>query len=161
MVTSAAKTVDAYLAELPPERREAMTALRMLIRKHLPEGYTEAMTWGMPVYEVPLSHYTDTYNKKPLAYVAFAAQKNSYSLYLMAVHEDGLHERRLRAAAAEMGMKLDMGKCCVRFKRLDQLPLDVIGELIASVPVDAYIALHEAGDHEAGRRVARANGKSS
>lgn len=144
MVTSAATTVDAYLAALPPERREVAAALRALIRRHLPEGYAEAMTWGMPTYEVPLDRYPDTYNGKPLAYVGFAAQKNNYALYLMCVYSDSAQERTLREAAAAMGATLDMGKSCVRFRALDRLPLDAIGALIASHPVDDYIALYEA-----------------
>lgn len=144
MVTSTATTVDAYLAALPPERREVATALRALIRRHLPAGYAEAMTWGMPTYEVPLDRYPDTYNGKPLAYVGFAAQKNNYALYLMCVYSDSAQERTLREAAAAMGTTLDMGKSCVRFRALDRLPLDAIGTLIASHPVDEYIALYEA-----------------
>lgn len=144
MVTSAAATVDAYLAELPPERREVAAALRALIRRHLPAGYAEAMTWGMPTYEVPLARYPDTYNKKPLAYVGFAAQKQKYSLYLMGVYADSVQERSLREAAAAMGTTLDMGKCCLRFSSLDRLPLDAIGRLIASLPVDDFIATYEA-----------------
>jgi uncharacterized protein YdhG (YjbR/CyaY superfamily) len=144
MVTSAADTVDAYLAELPPERREVAVALRALIRRHLPEGYVEAMTWGMPTYEVPLARYPDTYNKKPLAYVGFAVQKQKYSLYLMGVYEDSMQERTLRQAAAAMGVTLDMGKCCLRFSTLDRLPLDAIGTLIASLRVDDFIAVYEA-----------------
>lgn len=144
MVTSAAATVDAYLAELPPERREVATALRALIQRHLPEGYAEAMTWGMPTYEVPLSRHRDTYNGKPLAYVAFAAQKNNYALYLMCVYADSAREQALRAAATAMGVRLDMGKSCLRFRSLDQLPLDAIGALIASHPVEECIALYEA-----------------
>lgn len=144
MVTSAAATVDAYLAALSPERREVAAALRALIRRHLPAGYAEAMTWGMPTYEVPLDRYPDTYNGKPLAYVGFAVQKNNYALYLMCVYSDGAQERTLREAAAAMGTTLDMGKSCVRFRALDRLPLDAIGTLIASHPVDDYIALYEA-----------------
>jgi hypothetical protein len=144
MVTSAAATVDAYLAGLPPERREVATALRALIRRHLPEGYAEAMTWGMPTYEVPLARCPDTYNGKPLAYVAFAAQKNNYALYLMCVYADSAQERTLREAAAAMGTTLDMGKSCVRFRALDRLPLDAIGALIASHPVDDCIAFYRA-----------------
>lgn len=145
MATSTAATVDAYLAELPPERRAVMTEVRDRIRRHLPDGYVEAMTWGMPTYEVPLARYPDTYNRKPLAYVAFAAQKNNYALYLLAVYEAGEQDRRLREAAAAMGVKLDMGKCCIRFKRMSQLPWDAIEGLIAELPVDAFIARHEAG----------------
>jgi uncharacterized protein YdhG (YjbR/CyaY superfamily) len=144
MVTSAAATVDAYLAELPPERREVAAALRALIRRHLPAGYAEAMTWGMPTYEVPLARYPDTYNKKPLAYVGFAAQKQKYSLYLMGVYADSVQERSLREAAAAMGTTLDMGKCCLRFASLDRLPQEAIGKLIASLSVDDFIAMHEA-----------------
>jgi len=152
MVTSAAATVDAYLAELPPERRAVMSEVRDRIRRHLPEGYVEAMTWGMPTYEVPLSRYPNTYNKKPLAFVAFAAQKNNYALYLMAVYEHGAQEQALRAAAAEMGVKLDMGKCCVRFKRMAQLPWDTIESLIAQLPVDAFLALYETSRAETAKR---------
>lgn len=152
-----ATTVDAYLAALPPERREVATALRALIRRHLPEGYAEAMTWGMPTYEVPLDRYPDTYNGKPLAYVGFAAQKNNYALYLMCVYSDGTQERMLREAAAAMGITLDMGKSCVRFRALDRLPLDAIGSVIASHPVDAYIALYEASRATSGSAGAAKN----
>jgi uncharacterized protein YdhG (YjbR/CyaY superfamily) len=152
MVTSTAATVDAYLAELPPERRAVMAEVRDRIRRHLPEGYVEAMTWGMPTYEVPLARYPDTYNKKPLAYVAFAAQKNNYALYLLAVYEAGEQDRRLREAAAAMGVKLDMGKCCIRFKRMAQLPWDAIEGLIAELSVDAFIARHEAARAGANKR---------
>lgn len=144
MVASAATTVDAYLAALPPERREVAAALRALIRRHLPEGDVEAMTWGMPTCEVPMDRYPDTYNGKLLAYVGFAAQKNNYALYLMCVYSDSAQERTLREAAAAMGTTLDMGKSCVRFRALDRLPLDAIGTLIASHPVDDCIALYEA-----------------
>jgi hypothetical protein len=97
-----------------------------------------------------LARYPDTYNKQPLGYVALAAQKNNYALYLVAVYADGEQERKLRAGAASMGKKLDMGKSCVRFKHPDDLPLAAIGELIASMPVEAYIA-----DYEARRGIAR------
>jgi hypothetical protein len=157
MVTSTATTVDAYLAALPPERREVAAALRALIRRHLPEGYAEAMTWGMPTYEVPLDRHPDTYNGKPLAYVAFAAQKNNYALYLMCVSSDGAQERTLREAAAVMGTTLDMGKSCVRFRALDRLPLDAIGALIASHPVDDCIALYEAARATSGSAGAAKN----
>jgi hypothetical protein len=152
MVTSKAATVDDYLAELPEDRRAVMTEVRDRIRRHLPEGYVEAMTWGMPTYEVPLARHPDTYNGKPLAYIAFAAQKNNYALYLLAVYEDGEQDRRLREAAVAMGVKLDMGKCCIRFKRMTQLPWNVIEDLIAECPVDAFIARHEAGRAAAKKR---------
>ena len=144
MVSSAAKTVDAYLAELPPERRAVVVAVRDLVNAHLPPGYEETMTWGMISWEIPLSRYPVTYNKQPLSFAALAAQKNSYSLYLMAVDCGSEGERQLREAATALGRKLDMGKCCIRFKQPDHLPLQAIGALIASVPVEAYIAQYEA-----------------
>jgi hypothetical protein len=150
VVSSAAKTVDAYLAELPPERREVISTVRRMVNAHMPPGYEETMNWGMISWQIPLARYPDTYNKQPLGYVALAAQKNNYALYLVAVYADGEQERKLRAGAASMGKKLDMGKSCVRFKHPDDLPLAAIGELIASMPVEAYIA-----DYEARRGIAR------
>jgi hypothetical protein len=147
MVNSAANTVDAYLAELPPERRDVVSKVRDAVNARMPSGYREAMSYGMIGWAIPLERYPDTYNGQPLCYVALAAQKNAYSLYLMGVYSDSAQERVLRDAAAAQGTTLDMGKCCVRFKRVDQLPLKAIGDLIASLPVEEFIALHEAGRH--------------
>ena len=143
MVSSAARSVDEYLAQLPDERREVAVALRKLVCDHLPPGYVEAMTWGMPCYEVPLARCPDTYNGQPLAYVAFAAQKNGYSLYLTGIYGDPAREARLRAGFERIGRKPDMGKACIRFRKLEHLPLEEVGELIASVPADTLIALHD------------------
>jgi hypothetical protein len=143
MVSSAAKTVEAYLAELPPERRAVIATMRDRVNAHLPPGYEETMNWGMITWQIPLARYPITYNKQPLAYVALAAQKNNYALYLTGVYAEGEQERRLRAAAAAMGKKLDMGKSCLRFRNIEDLPLDAIGELIASMSVEAYIARYE------------------
>ena len=79
MVSSAAKTIDAYLAELPPERRAVIAAMRDRVNAHLPPGYEETMNWGMITWQIPLARYPITYNKQPLAYVALAAQKNNQS----------------------------------------------------------------------------------
>lgn len=86
MARSEAATVEDYLAELPEERRAVVRAIREVIRANLPPGYAETMNWGMIAYEVPLARYPDTYNKKPLAYAALAAQKNYYALYLNCVY---------------------------------------------------------------------------
>ncbi len=144
MVSSAAKTIDAYLAELPPERRAVVATVRDVVNAHLPPGYEETMRWGMISWEIPLSRYPVTYNKQPLSFAGLAAQKNNCSLYLMAVDSGSERERQLRDAAAALGRTLDMGKCCVRFKQPDHLPLQAIGALIASLPVEAYIAQYEA-----------------
>lgn len=143
MVQSKAKTVDAYLIELPEERRAVISAMREVILKNLPEGYAENINWGMLSYEIPLSRYPKTYNRQPLSYVALAAQKNYYSLYLTAVYGNPEKEAFLQEAFLKAGKKLDKGKGCVRFRRLDDLPLDAIGQLIASVSVDQYIAKYE------------------
>ena len=140
MATSKAATVDEYLAELPPERRTVVAKVRDVVRRNLPKGYAESMNWGMICWELPLSKYPDTYNGQPLAYAALAAQKNYYSLYLMNEYGDG---KTLREEFTKAGKKLDMGKSCVRFKSLDDLPLDVIGKAIASTPPEKLIERHE------------------
>lgn len=144
MASSKAKTVDEYLAELPEDRRAVVSAVRDLVNQHVPPGYVETMSWGMVCWEIPLSRYPTTYNKQPLAYVALAAQKQYYALYLTTCYADSAQDVVLRNAYADAGRKLDMGKSCLRFKSLDDLLPEVIGAVIASTPVDTYIAHHEA-----------------
>lgn len=143
MVQSKATSVQQYLEELPPERREVISAVRQVILENLPEGYVESMNWGMVAYEIPLEDYPDTYNGKPLAYLSLAAQKRHYSLYMMDVYGNTEKEARLRDGFEEAGKKLDMGKSCLRFKKLEDLPLDLIGELVASTPLEEMIAIYE------------------
>lgn len=144
MVSSKETTPAAYLASLPAERRKVLAAVRAVVKKHLPKGYVESMNWGMLAYEIPLSRYPDTYNKQPLMYLALAAQKNNYALYLTSITSDKVLMGRLAAAYKAAGKKLDMGKGCLRFKTLEELPLDVIADMVASTPVDRRIALSEA-----------------
>ena len=140
MVSSAATTVEGYLASLPAGRRAVVSAVRDVVREHLPAGYREAMSWGMIGYGIPLERYPDTYNGQPLCYVALAAQKNYFSLYLTCNAGD---TQRLKEAFERAGKRLDMGKSCLRFKSLADLPLPAIGELIASVPPEELIARYE------------------
>jgi hypothetical protein len=144
MVSSKATTPAVYLASLPAERRKVIAAVRAVIRKHLPKGYVESMNWGMLAYEIPLSRYPDTYNKQPLMYLALAAQKNNYALYLTCTSSDKVLMGRLAAAYKAAGRTLDMGKGCLRFQSLEELPLDVVADIVASTPVDKRIALSEA-----------------
>jgi hypothetical protein len=144
MVSSRAPTVDEYLAELPPERRAIVASVRDLVRRNLPEGYRETMNWGMISYEIPLERYPDTYNKQPLGYAGLAAQKNSYTLYLNSVYQDGERKKWLEHEFHKAGKKLDMGKSCLHFKRLEDLPLDVIARVIGSTPPEKFIEQHEA-----------------
>ena len=144
MVVSKETTAAAYLASLPADRRKIVSAVRAVLKKHLPKGYVESMRWGMLSYEIPLARYPDTYNKQPLMYVALAAQKNNYALYLTSAAADKTQLAKLVAAYKAAGRKLDMGKGCLRFKSLEELPLDVIGDMVASVSVERRIAESEA-----------------
>ena len=144
MVVSKETTPAAYLASLPADRRRVVAAVRAVVRKHLPKGYVESMRWGMLSYEIPLVRYPDTYNKQPLMHVALAAQKNNYALYLTSAAADKTQLTKLVAAYKAAGRKLDMGKGCLRFKSLEELPLDVIGDMVASVSVERRIAESEA-----------------
>lgn len=138
---SDAGTVDHYLADLPAERRQAIGAVRAVILAHLPPGYDEVMEYGMISYVVPLERYPHTYNGKPLGVAALASQKRHMSLYLMGI--SGERDARFREAYRATGKRLDMGKSCVRFRRLEDLPLDLVGEAIAASPVDDFIASYE------------------
>lgn len=144
MAKSAAATVDQYLAELPAERREIVAAVREMILRHLPVGYQETINWGMISYEIPLAQYPTTYNGQPLGYLALAAQKNYYALYLLRVNGDAELEARLKEAFSRAGKKLDMGKACLRFRKLTDVPWDAIGEVVASTSPAQYIAHYEA-----------------
>ena len=144
MVSSTAQTVADYLAELPAERRAVIAAVRKVVRQHLPKGYVETMNWGMIAWEIPLKRYPDTYNKQPLLYVALAAQKNNYAIYLTGSYGDTARRKALIDAFKAAGSKLDMGKSCIRFKKLEDLPLEAIGTAVAAISVDAYIASYEA-----------------
>jgi uncharacterized protein YdhG (YjbR/CyaY superfamily) len=143
MVSSNAKTVADYLKGLPPERRKVVSAVRATVRKNLPKGYREVMGWGMISYGIPLARYPDTYNGQPLCYAAIAAQKNHYAIYLMNVYADSSEEAALRKAFEKAGKKLDMGKSCIRFGRLEDIPLAAIGRVIRSTSVEQYIKRYE------------------
>ena len=144
MVSSKETTPAAYLASLPPERRKVVSTVRALVRKHLPKGYVETMNWGMLSYEIPLRIYPDTYNKQPLSYMALAAQKNNYALYMTGISSNSTLMGKLAGAYKDAGIKLDMGKGCLRFKTLDELPLDVIAEIVAATSIEQRIAAETA-----------------
>ena len=138
-----ATSVSAYLSSLPPDERADIRKVRSVIRKNLPKGFKEDVQWGMICYTIPLSRYSDTYNGQALCYAALAAQKNYHAVYLMNVYGNKVTEKWFRAQYKASGKRLDMGKSCVRFKRADDLPLDLIGEAIARTSVDDYILNYE------------------
>jgi len=143
MVTSDARTPEEYVESLPDDRRVAVEAVRRVINDHLPAGYEEGMQFGMIGWYVPLDRFPDTYNKQPLGLAALANQKQYMALYLNNVYGDPETDRWFRERFAASGKKLDMGKSCVRFRKLEDLPLDVIAETIARTPVDRYIEGYE------------------
>ena len=141
---SDAKTVDEYLSELDDGRREAIAAVRGVILDNLPDGYEEMMLFGMITYVVPLSVLADTYNGQPLMYAALASQKRHMAVYLTNVYADGSVEGWFRERYLATGKRLDMGKSCVRFRKLDDLPLELVGEAIARTPVAEFVELYKA-----------------
>jgi hypothetical protein len=142
MVTSPATTVDAYLASLPADRRAAISAVRDVVNANLPPGYEEVML-GMICWVIPLSVKPDTYNKEPLAIAGLASQKQYMALYVMGVVDNQRVDMWFRKAFATTGKKLDMGKCCLRFKTLDAISLPVIGEVMTKVSPTELIAIHD------------------
>jgi hypothetical protein len=144
MVMSKARTVSEYLKELDPERRAVIAAVRATVNANLPKGYTEGVSFGMITWQVPLKTFPATYNGEPLCYAGLAAQKNHNALYLMGPYGDPKQAVLLQKEFKKRGKTLDMGKSCLRFKSLDDLPLDVIGTIIKSTPPSALMAMHDA-----------------
>ena len=142
MVTKSA-TVKDYMAGLPDDRRSAIEKVRKVIVDNLPRGYEEGTGMGMLMYSVPLSVLPKTYNGQPLCYAALASQKNYMSVHLMPLYGDKKTEAWFRGEFEARGKKLDMGKSCVRFKRVDDLPLDLIGEVIRKYPMAQWVSLYE------------------
>jgi hypothetical protein len=149
---SKAATVEQYLAELPEDRRAAVKAVRDVILKNLDKDYQEGMSYGMIGYSVPHRIYPAGYHcdpKQPLPFAGLASQKGHMSLYLMSVYcgceggEPTAHAKWFRNAWMKTGKRMDMGKACIRFKRIEDLPLELIGEAVRRVPVKTYIEFYE------------------
>jgi len=145
-VLSKAATVDEYLTELSPERREAIEAIRKVILKHLPKGYEEGMQYGMIGYFVPHAIYPAGYHcdpKQPVPFAGIGSWKSHIGIYLMCIYGSEEHRTWFESAWKATGRKLDIGKGCVRIRTLDDLPMKVLGEAIKRVPVKAFIAHYE------------------
>ncbi|MFN8177760.1 MAG: DUF1801 domain-containing protein [bacterium] len=132
-------TVNQWLASVPAERKVAINAVRDAVNEHLPEGYEETVEWGMLAWVVPLATLPDTHNGRPLMLAALGAHTKVMTIYLMSVYGDAKIRREFQTAYERTGKKLDMGGCCVHFKKLDDLPLDVVANTIARLPVDQYV----------------------
>lgn len=135
------QTVDAFLAAMPPAKGAELGRVRKVILQHLPDGYEEAVQKDMIVYQVPKTAYSDTYNGHPLWLAALAAPKTHLTLHLMPVYGSKPLAARLETGFKKAGKKLKIGKACISFKSADDLALDAIGEIIAAVPMEKWIAV--------------------
>lgn len=126
MVSSKATSIEGYLAELPPSRRDDVARLLEIVRANIQPGHVEAIEWGMICFQVPMSVSGPTYNKLPLANVAIAAQKNYLSIYLLGIYASEELTQQFESRWVTSGKKLDMGKACVRFKSLKDADLETL-----------------------------------
>jgi uncharacterized protein YdhG (YjbR/CyaY superfamily) len=144
---SVAKTPDQYFQELPEERKEAMLKLRQIIKKNLPEGFEEIMGYGMLGYAVPHSIYPKGYHcdpKQPLPFFGMASQKNSINIYHMGIYADNdLYDWFVSEYPKYSKARLDMGKSCIRFKKPEHIPFELIGELLTKISVLEWISIYE------------------
>lgn len=141
-----AATVAEYLAALPPDRRAALEAVRAVVNANVPDGVEEGLQYGMIGWYIPHARYPHGYHcdpKQPLPFVGLGSQKAHMAVYLFCAYVDEERAQQLRSAAAERGCKLDMGKSCVRFKKVEELPLDLIGEAIRGA--SDFVERYEAG----------------
>ena len=155
-------TVAQYLAALPKDRREALQAVRKVILDNLDAGYAEGLQSGAISYYVPHSVYPPGYHcdpSQPLPYVGIASQKNHMAIYFFCVYISEAQQRWFREAWLKTGKKLDMGKSCVRFKKIDDVALDVIGKTIKRTPVKKFIAHYESALGQTGRPASKKKSK--
>ncbi len=142
-----ANSVKEYLEALPEDRKKAMTQLRRVIRKHLPKGFKETLNYGMPGWVVPHSTYPDGYHcdpEQPLPFLNIASQKNFIALYHSGIYADTkLNNWFQKEYPKHSKRKLDMGKSCVRFKKIDEIPYDLIGELVSKLTVEDWVEIYE------------------
>ncbi len=144
---SKATTVEAYIAELPEDRQKAISKLRSVIKKNIPKGFKEGMGYGNMGWVVPHSIYPAGYHcnpKDPLPFMGLASQKNSINLYHMGIYADPKLLKWFQEAHAKASpKKLDMGKSCIRYKKTEDIPFDLIGELTSKITVDDWIKMYE------------------
>jgi hypothetical protein len=146
-MTSDAKTPAQYIKELPEDRKLPMTTLRNIITKNLPDGFKEGMSYGMICYAIPHSLYPDGYHcdpKQPLPFLSIASQKNFVAVYHMGIYADPvLMKWFLDAYPKHTITRPDMGKSCIRFKKMENIPYQLIGELAGKMTANEWITLYE------------------
>jgi len=145
---SKAKTVDEYIETLPEDRQKAVNDIRKVVNKNLPKGFEEMMSYGMMGWAVPHELYPNGYHcdpKQPLPFMGIASQKNFISVYSMCLYsDDKLLKWFQKEWPKHSSRKLDMGKSCIRFKKIDDIPLKLIGELASKVTPAQWIEIYEA-----------------
>ena len=155
---SSAATIKDYLAALEPERRKAIQALRKVIKANLDPKFQETMQYGMIGYSVPHKHYPAGYHcdpKQPLPFASIASQKNHMAIYLFCIYIEPDGPEQFAKAWKATGKKLDMGKSCIRFKKLEDVPLEVVAETIQGISVDRFIESYEAARATPSRSAAK------
>ena len=142
-----ANTPEEYIAQVPENRKNALNKLRKTIKENLPKGFEEGIQYGMIGYYVPHSKYPDGYHctpKEPLPFMSFASQKNSINLYHCGIYADKkMHDWFVNEYPKHSSRKLDMGKSCIRFKKVEEIPFNLIGQLCEKLTVEKWIALYE------------------
>ena len=139
---SEAKTVQEYINDLPDYRKQSIIKVRNVILENLPKGIVENMNWGMIVYEVPLLVCPNTYNKQPLMFAALASQKNHMAVYLSGIYSSDELREKFIADYKETGKRMDLGKSCVRFKKVEDLPLKLIGKAISVFSIEEFVEIY-------------------
>ena len=146
-MTSDAKTPEAYINALPQDRKDAVSKLRKVILKNLPNGFTETMGYGMLGYVVPHSIYPDGYHcdpKLPLPFMSIASQKNFVGVYHMGIYANkDLHDWFVNEYTKHSNRKIDMGKSCIRLKKIEEIPYELIGELASKMTPNEWIKIYE------------------
>ncbi len=135
------KTIEEYIKQVPDRWRPIVEEVRGKLVACIDSGFVESLRWGMITYEVPLEVSGPTYNKQPLSFVALAGQKNHCSLYLMAIYASPGKRELVEQAFAQHDLKPDMGKSCIRFKRIEDIPLDEILAILAEYTVEDFLAI--------------------
>lgn len=142
-----ATSPEDYISQVPEERQETLKKLRKVINTNLPKGFEEGIQYGMIGYFVPHSIYPDGYHctpTEPLPFMSFASQKNSVNLYHSGIYAvPKIHDWFVNEYPKHCKRKLDMGKSCIRFKKLEEIPFDLIGELSTKLTVDEWIQIYE------------------
>ena len=146
-MTSDAKTPEEYISALPQDRKDAISKLRKIILKRLPKGFSETISYGMLGYVVPHSIYPDGYHcdpKLPLPFMSIASQKNFVGVYHMGIYANKeLYDWFVNEYPKHSNRKLDMGKSCIRLKKIEEIPYELIGELASKMTPNEWIDIYE------------------